>query len=59
MGFNLDFKIEDNLTDSQKKQLREPFLKDYSKEDLSALRGLHVVSPFEININHNGYADSR
>lgn len=46
MGFNLDFKVEDNLTESQKKQLRDPFLKDFNKEeDLSDLRGFYIINP--------------
>lgn len=33
MGFNLDFEVKDNLTESQKKQLRDQFLKEFNKED--------------------------
>lgn len=33
MGFNLDFEVKDNLTESQKKQLRDQFLKDSKKEE--------------------------
>ena len=50
MGFNLDFKVKDNLTKSQKKQLRDQFLKHFKKEeeeDLSALRGFYIINPFE------------
>lgn len=47
MGFNLDFEVKDNLTDSQKKQLRDEFLKGFNKEeDLSALRGFYIINPF-------------
>lgn len=46
MGFNLDFEVKDNLTKSQKKQLRDSFLKD-GKKDLSSLRGFYLVNPFD------------
>lgn len=47
MGFNLDFEVKDNLTDSQKKYLRDQFLKGFNKEeDLSALRGFYIINPF-------------
>lgn len=49
MGFNLDFEVKDTLTNSQKKQLRDQFLKHFKKEeeDLSALRGFYIINPFE------------
>ena len=53
MGFNLDFEVKDNLTESQKKQLRDQFLKEFNKEeDLSALRGLHLINPFDDTISY-------
>lgn len=57
MGFNLDFKVEDNLTKSQKKQLRDQFLKHFKKEegDLSVLRGFYLVNPLDDTINYIGY----
>lgn len=48
MGFNLDFEVKDNLTDSQKKYLRDQFLKHFGREeDLSTLRGFYIINPFE------------
>lgn len=49
MGFNLDFEVKDTFTNSQKKQLRDQFLKHFKKEegDLSALRGFYIINPFE------------
>lgn len=52
MGFTLDFEVEDNLTESQKKQLRDQFLKDYKEEDLSALRGFHLTNPFDNTVSY-------
>lgn len=54
MGFNLEFEVKDNLTDSQKKQLRDQFLKHFKKEeeDLSALRGFYLVNPLDDTISY-------
>lgn len=53
MGFNLDFKVEDNLTESQKKQLRDQFLEEFKKEeDLSALRGFYIINSLDDTISY-------
>ena len=50
MGFNLDFKVKDNLTKSQKRHLRDQFLKDCKRENLSSLRGFYIINPFDDNM---------
>lgn len=52
MGFNLEFEVKDNLTKSQKKQLRDQFLKDCKREDLSYLRGFYLVNPLDDTISY-------
>lgn len=52
MGFNLDFEVKDNLTESQKKQLRDQFLKDCKRGDLSSLRGFYLVNSLDDTISY-------